>query len=72
MALSSRDLQRRVYFDPSMREHVCIAFLETPEARLVLAVTKNKHRALAVRNGMQLAAYRFNCGPLMVEYVRGY
>lgn len=63
MALSSRDIQRTVYFDPTMKEHVCIAFIDADNVRYVLGVSKSKQRALAVRNTMQKAKYRFECGP---------
>lgn len=67
MALTTRDIRRHVYFDKDMREHVCIAYLELPAVRYVLSVYKNKHRALAVSNAMNVAIYRFTCGPLHKE-----
>lgn len=63
MALSTRDIRRHVYFDPDMREHVCAAYLELADVRMILAIQKNKQRALAVNKAMNLAIYRFNCGP---------
>lgn len=64
MPLTTKDIRRTVYRDPDMKEHVCIAYLELPDVRMVLSVKKSKHRALAVHNAMHMAIYRFNCGPI--------
>jgi len=61
--LTSANIQRYLVWDGESKTHSCFAYIEDTQNYLILAAANNKHRAMAVHEAMNLAIYRFNCGP---------
>lgn len=61
--LTSANIQRYLVWDGESKTHSCFAYIEDTHNYLILAAANNKHRAMAVHEAMNLAIYRFNCGP---------
>ena len=61
--LTLNSIRKHSYLDKEMWEWVCIAYLELPEVRLVLSVSRNRNKAIAARECMKNAHYRFSVGP---------
>lgn len=61
--LTSANILRYVDWDKESKTHSCFAYLPLDGKYYILAAANNKHRAMAVHDAMNLAIYRFNCGP---------
>lgn len=61
--LTSANIQRYLVWDGESKTHSCFAYVQVNDDYYILAAANNKHRAMAVHEAMNLAIYRFNCGP---------
>lgn len=64
--LTIANIQRKLSWDKETKTHSCFCFIETADVILVISAANNRHRALAAREAMTKAVYRFSCGPLPV------
>jgi hypothetical protein len=62
--LTTADIQRWLYWDKESKTHNCFCFVEVADVVFVLSAASNKHRALATKEAMGKAVYRFGCGPM--------
>lgn len=62
MAHNPVDLRQQVYFEKALREFIAIAYYELPTSRLVMAIKRHKHKAMAVRLAMRATKERTLAG----------